>query len=256
MADLPNVARFDAATVVLPVMNETTTLRKTVEIVLRDVPDRIRELLIVVCDRTTPEALEVVGELAAQLGDLVVVHRQQLPFLGGALREAFDLARASHVVMMASDMETDPADVRLLIVEAQKSPAGIVTASRWLPGGGFRGYSRPKLAANWLFQRLFSLLYMTRLTDMTYGFRIFPTKLVQVIRWQELRHAFLLETIVKPLRLGVPVAEIPSAWRARVEGASHGALLGHLAYFRTGLKVRFASRKSLLRADRLPERPG
>ena len=253
MANLPTVARFDSATVILPVMNETTTLRKTVEIVLRDVPDRIREFLIVVCAGTTPEAMAVVSELRTQLGDLVVVHHQQLPLLGGALREAFDLARGTHVVMMASDMETDPGDVRTLIAEAEKSPSCIVTASRWLPGGRFCGYSKWKLAANWLFQRLFSLLYVTRLTDMTYGYRIFPTKLVQAIRWEELRHCFLLETIVKPLRLGVPVAEIPSVWRARVEGESQNALLRNFAYFRTGLKVRFASRESLLRADCSPE---
>lgn len=240
--------RFESATIILPVMNETTALRETVEILLRDVKDRIREILIVVCERTTLEAMNVVEELHDSLGDLVVVHEQRLPFLGGAIREAFERARGSHVVMMASDLETDPEDVRTLVAEAEKLPAGIVTASRWRRRGDFHGYSRVKLVANWIFQRIFSLLYGTRLSDMTYGYRIFPTKLVQEIRWEELRHPFLFETIVKPLRLGTPVVEIPSTWKCRDEGESQNTFLRNFEYFRTGLKVRFAPRRNLLRS--------
>jgi hypothetical protein len=75
---------------------------------------------------------------------------------------------------------------------------------------------------------------------------LFPTRLIQAIRWTELRHPFLFETIVKPLRLGVPVVEIPTSWRARREGESQNTLKHNLLYFRTGLQTRFTFRKSLL----------
>ena len=156
--------------------------------------------------------------LRARFGDLVVVHRQKLRFLGGAMREAFDLARGTHTIMMASDLETDPALVPRLIARARAHPDAIVTVTRWHSQGGFENYSRIKLVANWIFQKLFSLLYWTKLTDMTYAYRVFPTKLLQAIEWQELRHPLLFETVVKPLRLGVQVIEIPGIWRARTEG--------------------------------------
>jgi glycosyltransferase involved in cell wall biosynthesis len=247
MIDYPHVDRFESATIILPVMNETTSLEDTVNIILRDVRDCIREFLIVVCDRTTPEAMATVDRLQQAHGDLVVVHHQKLPFLGGAIREAFDLARGSHVVMMASDLETDPNDVRTLIAEAQKNPSALVTASRWRKGGAFQGYSPVKLVCNWIFQRCFSVLYGVRLSDMTYAYRIFPTKLVQSIRWDELRHPLLFETLIKPLRLGVPVIEIPSVWRARTEGESQNPFFRNFAYFRTGLKIRFASKRAILK---------
>jgi hypothetical protein len=247
--DYPRVERLESASVILPVMNETASLRQTVEIVRRQAGDRLKELLIVVCGRTTADAMSVVGQLRRELGDLVVVHDQKLPFLGGAFREAFGLARGSHVLMMASDLETDPNDVGTLIAEAEKTPSGIVTASRWIRGGQFHGYSKVKLVCNWVFQRFFSALYGTRLTDMTYGYRIFPTRLVQAIRWEELRHPFHLETIVKPLRLGVPVIEIPSVWRCRVEGESQTPFFRNFAYFRIGLKTRFVSKRSILQPD-------
>jgi hypothetical protein len=228
-------------------MNETTSLEETVRIVLRDVKDRIEEILIVVCDRTTPESMATVDRLSKSLNGLVKVHFQKLPFLGGAMREAFDLAKGSHVVMMASDLETDPNAVKTLIANAELQPSAIVTATRWHSGGGFEGYSKVKLLLNWVFQRFFSVLYGVNLSDMTFAYRIFPTKLVRAIRWEELRHAFLFETLVKPLRLGVPVIEIPSTWRARTEGKSQNTFLLNFVYFRTGLKTRFAPRRSILK---------
>jgi hypothetical protein len=248
MSNAGSTGGFQSATIVLPVMNETTLLEETVRIVLRDVKERIKEIMIVVCSRTTPEAMAVVGRLKQELGDLVVVCQQKLPFLGGAMRDAFDLARGSHVVMMSSDMETDPNDVRAMLDEAQKHPEAIVTASRWLRAGSFQGYSKVKLVCNWVFQRVFSVLYGTRLTDMTYGYRVFPTKLVQSIRWEELRHPFMLETVVKPLRLGVVVIEIPSSWKARSEGESQNPFFRNFAYFGIGLKTRFSSRRSILKS--------
>src|SRR5208282_2202055 len=105
MSDYLCVDRFESATIVLPVMNETTSLEETVRIIVRDVKDRTKEILIVVCERTTAESMATVDRLSERLGAMIRVHSQKLPFLGGAIREAFDLARGSHVVMMASDLE-------------------------------------------------------------------------------------------------------------------------------------------------------
>jgi hypothetical protein len=247
MTNFLHTERFESATVILPVMNETSSLVETVEIILRDVKDHIKEFLIVVCDNTTPESMAVVKQLQERLGELVVVHHQLLPYLGGAIREAFDMARGSHVVLMASDLETDPNDLCRLIAEATKHPLAVITASRWRRGGSFQGYSKIKLVCNWIFQRGFALFYGTRLSDMTFAYRILPTKLVQAIRWRELRHPFLFETLLTPLCLGVPVIEVPSTWRARTEGVSQNSFFRNFAYFRTGLAIRFADPYALLK---------
>jgi len=247
MANYPQTEQFLSATVVLPVVNETHSLEETAQTILADVPDQLRELLIVTCDRTTDQSNHTIAQLRNRWPDLVVVHRQKLPFLGGAMREAFDRARGSHVIMMASDLETDPRVVKTLIAGAVADPSAIITASRWRAGGSFQGYSRVKLLCNWIFQQMFALLYGTRLTDMTYAFRIFPTRLVQAIAWEELRHPFLFESLVKPLRLGIPVVEVPAIWKARDEGESQNSFFRNFAYFRTGVKTRFASRRWLLK---------
>ena len=247
MSAFPQTYAFESATIILPVVNETYSLVKTVDSILQTSKAEVRELLIVICDKTTPESMATIKSLSARLGDLVVVHHQKLKFLGGAMREAFDLARGTHTIMMASDLETDPALVSRLIAEARTHPAAIVTVTRWHTEGGFEDYSRIKLVANWIFQKLFSLLFWTKLSDMTYAYRIFPTKLLQAIKWEELRHPLLFETLVKPLRLGVQVIEIPGIWSARTEGESQNTFARNFEYFRIGLRVRFAAVEHILR---------
>lgn len=236
-----------AASIVLPVMDETASLRQTVEVLLAENAASIAEILIVTAGRTSPEALATAAEMARAHPALVQVRQQQRPFLGGALRDAFEWASGTHVVMMASDLETDPAAVKELIARAAEG-YDIVTATRWSERGGFQGYGGLKYYANWAFQKTIGLLYGTGLSDLTFGFRIFRAEWVKKIRWEELRHAFLLETLLKPLRLGARVAEVPARWVARVEGRSHNPWGQNFVYFRIALKTRFRSRKELLRS--------
>ena len=225
------------------------SLTKTVEVIIRDASADVLEYIIVVCEKTKPESMQTIRELQERLPNKIVVHHQHLPFAGGAIQEAFQLARGSHTIMMASDLETEPADVPRLIAESKKHPGAVIATSRWRQGGSFHGYSKIKLVANWLFQKLFSTLYGTNLTDMTFGYRLYPTELIQSICWEELRHPFFFETVIKPLRLGVPVIEIPTTWGARIEGESHNSFFRNFAYFAPGFRIRFADPNKMLKAS-------
>ena len=232
--------------VILPVIDETTSLRKTLEILLAENPNEIHEVLIVVCQKTTEAAMDVARKLAQEHPGLIQIRPQIRPFLGGAMQDAFEWATGSHVVMMASDLETDPGKVKDLIAKS-KDGYDIVTATRWQAQDGFRGYNAVKRVLNWIFQKAFSVLYGASLSDLTYGFRIFKIEWVKTIAWEELRHPLLLETILKPLRLGARAVEIPCVWQARTEGASHNNFLTNFLYFRIAVKTRFRSKKELLR---------
>lgn len=235
---------------VIPVINETFSLEQTVRILEEENGTDILEYIIVVSDAlTTPGSFKVIKTLQELMPHRVRLHHQQMPYLGGALREAFTLCRGSHTVMMSSDLETDPHLVKQFIALSKASPENIITATRWAKDGGFQGYSPLKYQLNRIFQKFFSRLYRTHLTDMTYGFRLFPTHWVQHIRWEELRHPFLFETLLKPLRLGVPVTEVPCRWEARREGNSQNPFLQNFMYFRIGIKVLFMKKKDILDAE-------
>jgi hypothetical protein len=236
-----------SVSVILPVTDETFSLKQTVDIISATCGKVIREFIIVIYKKTSDESKKVIDQLGKDYPGKIVVHTQKLPFLGGAVREAFDLTKGTHVIMMASDLETDPNLVQKLIEEEKADPQMIVTATRWAKGGGFEGYNPVKFLLNYVFQKFFSILYGADLTDMTYGFRIFPSTLVRSIQWEELRHPFLFETILKPLRLGIRVKEIPGIWAVRKEGESQNTFLRNFEYFPIGLKVRFTKKSKLLK---------
>ncbi|MBI3046078.1 MAG: glycosyltransferase [Candidatus Harrisonbacteria bacterium] len=232
--------------IILPVINETFSLEETVKILMDENKDFILEILIMTADKTSLKSRQTIGKLKLQYGDFIKDYRQKLPYLGGAMRDAFGLASGKWVLMMASDLETDPHVVKNLINEANTGNYDIVTASRWMGGaGGFRSYNPIKFFLNFIFQKFFQWLYWTNLSDLTYGFRIFKTDLVQKIRWEELRHPFLLETILKPLRLGARIKEIPCQWHARKEGESQNTFFANFKYFKIAFKVLLSKKENL-----------
>ena len=74
--------------VILPVIDETESLRKTVQMVLAENAAEVAEILIIVCRKTTERAMSVCRELAVEYPALVRVHGQVRPFLGGDALQA------------------------------------------------------------------------------------------------------------------------------------------------------------------------
>ena len=155
------------------------------------------------------------------------------------MREAFDVASGDHIMLMASDLETDPTLIPAFIETMKADCWDIVAGSRWIKGGGFDGYSKMKLVLNYLFQKIFRILYMTKVTDLTFAYRLYRKSILEGMLWEELKHPFLLECLLKPLRCGASVAEIPCKWRARTEGTSANVFLETLTYVRIAFKTRF-----------------
>ena len=242
--------KFLDVSILLPAMNETYSLEQTIEIILQTCNnEEIAEMIILLSKKSTNECKEIAEKMCEKYPGKVYIHYQTLPFVGGACREGFDLAKGSHVVLMSTDLETDPHLIHKFIEEEKKNPKGIVTASRWMKGCNFDGYSKVKLVCNYIFQKMLGLLFGTKLTDMTYAFRIFPTNLVQKINWEELKHPFFLETALKPLRLKTKFKEIPANWVARTEGESQNSFFANFKYFRVVYHVRFCRKESLLKEN-------
>jgi hypothetical protein len=234
------VAEFESTSVVIPVVNEATSLKEIVDCLFSEPDLLIREVLIIVCPKTTAESHKACQGLQEQYAGRIKILAQKLPFLGGALREGFWAATGSHVVVMYSDGESDPKTVRELVRNAGQNPQAIISASRWLPDSSFEGYPKLKLLMNYLFQKVFSMLYGRNITDFTFGFRIYPSLLVKTILWQETGHAFVLESILKPLLLHTTILEIPTTWQARSEGKSQLKPSMYFRYLWIGCKLRFS----------------
>ena len=242
---------FVNVSIILPAINETFSFEQTVDIILRTCERQdLCELIAVVCKRTTRESLDAIEKTRQRClaeGVPFILLWQTRPYAGGACQDAIDICHGSHLIIMSTDLETDPNTVHELIAEEKRHPLDITTASRWMKGGSFSGYDKKKEILNFIWQHLFSVYYGVKMTDMTYGFRIFPTKLMQSIAWEEMRHPFFIETALKPVRLGVKMHEIPTRWVAREEGESQNTFLQTFAYLRPAVKIRFYGKKKILK---------
>ncbi len=234
-----------AITFVLPVLNETESLRTTVETIRRLATEHVHEILIVTADRTTDESLSTAEQLQAHTPETVRVLRQQLPSLGGALRDALAAATGTHVMLMAADLETDPELIPRFVEAMQQGRDDIISGSRWLGGGGFEGYGRLRKTLNWGFQRCLAALYGVWLTDLTFAYRLYRREVLDGVCWEALGHPFLLECLLKPLRLGARVTEVPCRWRCRREGTSAGSWRQMLRYVPLAIRIRLMRRKRI-----------
>jgi glycosyltransferase involved in cell wall biosynthesis len=242
--DQDKTGTFRNLSVVLPVLNEVDSLRTTFNILVDVCWQDVKEVLLIVGERTSGPSVDVCEDLRAKYPSQVRILKQTLPFLGGALRTGFAEAQGSHCAVLFADLESDPHEMKTLISQARIEPNAIISASRWLKGGGFRGYPRRKLLFNYLFQKAFALFYLTSLTDFTFGYRLYPTRVLRMFHWRETRHCFVFESILKPLRRGIRIIEIPTWWTARAEGIGQATFATYLPYMRVGVRLRFRRPKS------------
>ena len=225
--------------IILPVINETYSLSQTVEIIVKE-NISIKEIIIITSkEKTTKNSFKIIRDLEKKYKDIIKHFYQDLPFIGGAIIKGFQMCKASHVVMMASDLETNPEDIKKMIALSNKYINSIITASRWKNMSSFKNYNLVKLFLNFIFQNLMKLIFMSKLSDMTYGYRLFPSKLVKSINWQEKKHPFLLETILLPLKLNTDIIEIESKWKSRSEGESQNSFFANFMYFKTAFRIKF-----------------
>ena len=55
--------------------------------------------------------------------------------------DGFSKMKGTHLLMITSDLETHPKEVKRMIVELKKNDQVIIGTSRWLKHGGFENYN-------------------------------------------------------------------------------------------------------------------
>lgn len=241
--------KYGSCTIIIPVIRETDLFEQVIQTILDTcVLNDLAEFIIVIHpEYTTKESRRSIEKMkirCKKTGVPYQVLEQTLPGMGGAMRDALDIAMGSHTIILNADMASDPCLVEKLIECAKEAPDNIISVSRYVSGGEIEnGYKKIKLLWNTLSQRYCAILFRSKLTDYTYMYRICPTKYYQAIIWEELRHPFALETTLKFLRLGLPFQEIPG----KQIGGSQSGYAETLQYFPTSLKVRFMGKGKILK---------
>ena len=133
---------------------------------------------------------------------------------------------------MASDMETNPYELKNMINVSSKNNNSIISADRWISSKGFSDYGVIKFLANFIFQKLLKIFFNYKILDFTFAYRVYPRNALINHRIKELRHGFALETLLAPMKKGFSVITLPAKWKKRVEGNSSITIESYISYLR------------------------
>jgi dolichol-phosphate mannosyltransferase len=208
--------------VVVPTYQEAGNITRFLPAARTAVP----EADVLVVDDGSPDGTgELAEQLAAELGQIKVLHRPGKQGLGTAYREGFRLAVDEGydvVVHMDADLSHDPAVIPLLLSRIEAG-ADVVIGSRYLPGGSTPNWPlHRRLLSRWG-NRYTAAVLRLPLSDVTSGFRAVRTDVLRAVDPATARaegYAFLTELARRYVRRGVRIAEVPISFRDRQFGES------------------------------------
>lgn len=227
--------------VIVPAHNEGRNLQLLLP-QLRTILDALcvsSEVLVVVRD-DDPETR------AAVAGGLGTIVRQREPGYGGALRAGFAQARGRYVLTMDADLSHPPTFVADLW--SRRGEAEVLVASRYVPGGDARmPFVRALLSR--ILNRFFAAGLGVPLRDLSSGFRLYRTSVLEMQAVTARDFDVLPEIVVRAYTEGWRVKEIPFRYEPRAHGSSNARIIPFgVAYARTFHRL-WSLRNSVLAAD-------
>lgn len=219
----------ERVSVVIPTKNEARNLPW----VLERLPEWISEVVIV-DGQSTDDTISVARRLRP---DVVVVH-QRRPGKGAAVRAGFAAATGDIIVMIDGDGSMDPFEIGRY-VQAIREGADVVKGSRQLDGGGSADLTAVRGLGNRFLLLTANRLYGTRFSELCYGFMGLRSSAVRELELGGDGFEIETEIVVRAVRAGHKVVEVPSYEYPRRSGDSNlSAVRDGLRIVRTLLHVR------------------
>ena len=217
--------------IILPILNEINSLKKTL-LILNKIKVN-KEFIVIYSNKLTKSSVKnEIYSLKKKYKNLKCF-KQIRPFVGGAIDLGIIKAKKKNIAIMASDMETNPYELKNMIHISSKNYGSIISADRWIARKGFSGdYGIIKFLANFMFQKLLKIFFNYKILDFTFAYRIYPRKALKSYRIKELKHGFALEILLAPMKKGFKVITLPAKWKKRVEGTSSITINSYLSYLK------------------------
>ena len=218
-------------TVIIPVYNETNTIVKIIDQILKI---KIKKQIIVVDDCSTDGSKEKIIKNKRKIHK-IVFHKKNLG-KGAAIRTAQKYIKGKLVIIQDADLEYNPKDYKKLIKPIIKKKSLAVYGSRVL---GKKRYmtndftSLMRVFFNHILTIISNFLNRQKLTDAHTCYKVFDSKLFKKIKLKENGFAFCPEVTTKISKLKIDITEIPISYKGRTykQGKKISYLDGVMAIF-------------------------
>jgi len=197
--------------VVMPVYNETSTIREIVRRV-GEVP--LEKEILIVDDGSTDGTRDILRELDGRDGVRVFLQPVNQG-KGAAVAVGFRYATGDVVVVQDADLEYDPMEFLKLLEPITQGHADVVYGSRFLGGGARRVLYFWHSVGNRLLTLTSNMFTNLNLTDMETCYKMFRREVVQSMRIESLRFGIEPEITAKIARRGYRLYEVPISYYGR-----------------------------------------
>jgi glycosyltransferase involved in cell wall biosynthesis len=198
--------------VVIPVYNESATLRSVVERVLA-VPLELEVLCV--DDGSRDGSREILAELQSRYRQVQVFLQPRNIGKGAALRRGIQAATGDFVIIQDADLEYDPSDYPLLLSPLIQDKADVVYGSRFLGAAPHRVLYFWHSVGNRALTLLSNCLTNINLTDMETCYKVFRREVIQAIPIEEQRFGFEPEITVKIAKRHLRIYEVGISYWGR-----------------------------------------
>ncbi|MBU63712.1 MAG: hypothetical protein CMI26_14560 [Opitutae bacterium] len=153
---------------------------------------------------------------AREQGAIVIRHPYNLG-AGGGIRTGLEYGRLNGfdlLAVLAGDNQDDPNDLFGAVDKLLDDELDYVQGSRWLKEGKRENMTVSRTILTWVYSLLFRILFRTRITDATNGFRVFKKEVLgnpKLNLWQDWLLQYELEPylLIQTCRSGFKVGEVP-----------------------------------------------
>ena len=194
-------------TVLVPVFNEEETVVEVMHKLQKACSDA---QVVYVDDGSVDRSLALLEENAKE-GDQVL-HKPN-GGKGSAIREGLQYAKGKYTVIQDADLEYDPAEITLLVEEAEQGGHQAVFGSRFLKKNP-NIYKR-FLLGNKVLTLIVNILFGSKLTDSYTCYKLLETNLFTSLELEAQGFEMEAEICGKCLKKGIEIQEIPISYTPR-----------------------------------------
>ena len=202
--------------VIVPTYNERDRLQELVAALFDAYTRAGLDAELIIVDDNSPDGTGRLADQLAKSARIRVIHRAGKLGLGTAVIEGFTTSQAPIVGVIDADLSHPPVLLPRMLAIMQQHAADVVVASRYIEGGGTRGWPLGRL----LMSRLACLMAagLTPVRDATSGFFLIRRELARGVTISAGGFKICLELLVR----GQPtsIIEVPYVFEGRTAGES------------------------------------
>lgn len=194
--------------VIIPVYNEESTIRKVIEEVKKVQLKKIEKEIIIVDDFSTDKTSNILKNINDK--SLKIFFHKKNMGKGAAIRTGLKNVKGDIILIQDADLEYNPSEYGKLLNPIIKNKANVVYGSRLdAIRKNLKNMYKMHYFGNLFLTYITNLLYGTKISDMETGYKVFRKEVVNNINLRANRFDFEPEITSKIIKKGYKIHEVP-----------------------------------------------